>query len=328
MKTMSGLRVAVAILMAAMGPALVGQAEKPMVAGQQDPVQQDPGQQQKHAAEVAMVVQPDNEALEGQEAQQNVTLQLIAADAQIVKGKPYSADTSTETVQTLADGNRIVHRTVSKFYRDSDGRTRREQTFGNVDPEHPSAHEVKVFVDDPANGTAFVMDPGSKSADKVQRSPKFLDERNAEFLDERNAKDEAKRSMMTIESDGEEGAQGAPGRMMIKFRDEHSGNLAAIVSDEKRDVVKEDLGNRTIEGVDCTGTRQTITIPAGAVGNEKPISIVTETWFAPAIAAVVESATDDPRYGKTTYQLTNVQLSEPARALFEPPANFKVNVRK
>jgi len=34
----------------------------------------------------------------------------MAADAQVVKGKPYSADTSTETVQTMLDGNRIVHR--------------------------------------------------------------------------------------------------------------------------------------------------------------------------------------------------------------------------
>src|SRR5258708_17102933 len=116
--------------------------------------------------------------------------------------------------------------------------------------------------------------------------------------------------------------------MMIKFRDEHDGNLATIVSDEKRDVAKEALGNGNIEGVDCTGTRQTIAIPAGTLGNEKPISIVTETWFSPAIAAVVESTTDDPRYGKTTYQLTNVQLSEPARSLFEPPANFKVSARK
>jgi hypothetical protein len=80
--------------------------------------------------------------------------------------------------------------------------------------------------------------------------------------------------------------------------------------------------------VDCTGTRQTITIPAGAIGNEKPISIVTETWYAPSIAAVVESTSDDPRYGKTTYQLTNVQLTEPARSLFEPPADFKVSTPK
>jgi hypothetical protein len=98
----------------------------------------------------------------------------------VVKGKPYSADTSTETVQTLPDGNRIVHQTVSKFYRDTDGRTRREQTFGNVDPEHPSPHEVKVFIDDPVSGTAFVLDPGSKTAEKMQRSRKILDEQGAE----------------------------------------------------------------------------------------------------------------------------------------------------
>ncbi len=315
MKTVNGLWVAVAMLSAAMGPALIGQAEKPMVV-----VQQDPGQQEKIAPDVAILLQPGNEALEGQEAQQRVTLEVVAADAQVVKGKPYSADTSTETVQTLADGNRIVHRTVSKFYRDSDGRTRREQTFGNVDPAHPSPHEVKVFVDDPANGTAFVMDPGSKSADKVQRTRKFVDERNGE--------DSGTRIGVSSVNDEEVGGQDGPGRMMIKFRDEHDGNLATIVSDEKRDVAKEDLGTRNIEGVDCTGTRQTITIPAGTLGNEKPISIVTETWFSPAIAAVVESTTDDPRYGKTTYQLTNVQLSEPARSLFEPPANFKVNVRR
>ena len=237
------------------------------------------------------------------------------------RGKPYSADTTTETVQTLADGNRIVHRTVSKFYRDSDGRTRREQTFGNVDPEHPSPHEVKVFVDDPVSGLAFVLDPASKSADKVHRTRQFLDGHNAE--------DDGARIM--IKSDSEEGEQSAAGPMLTKFRDEHSGdsntNLARI-EDDKRDVVKEDLGTRNIEGVDCNGTRTTTTIPAGAIGNEKPISMVRETWYAPAIAAVVESTTEDPRYGKTTYHLTNVQLSEPSRSLFEAPGDFKISVRR
>src|SRR4029077_4334744 len=138
---------------------------------------------------------------EGQEARQKVTLEIAARTLEVVKGKPYSADTSTETVQTLADGNRIVHRTVSKFYRDSDGRTRREQTFGNVDPEHPSPHEVKVFVDDPVNGTAFVMDPGSKSADKVQRPRKILDEGNRE--------DEGTRVMLKSLDESEAGEQDA-----------------------------------------------------------------------------------------------------------------------
>jgi hypothetical protein len=305
------------LLSAAMGSAMIGRAEKPVAAGQQDP-----GPQEKRDVELA-VVRPDGETGEGQRATQNVTIQVMAADGQIVKGKPYSADTSTETVQGLADGNRIVHHTVSKFYRDSDGRTRREMTFGNVDPEHPSPHEVKVFIDDPVNGTAYVLDPESKSADRMQRNRKLLDERNAE--------DDGTRVMFKSLTDTEIGEQGGPGHMLFKIRDDRAGNpdsILALSPDEKREVVKEDLGIRTIEGMDCNGTRQTITIPAGAIGNEKPISIVTETWFAPAIGVVVQSTSDDPRFGKTTYQLTNVQLSEPPRSLFEPPANFKVNVPK
>lgn len=308
---------AASLLTALLGSALAGVAEKPMAAGQQDS-----SQQAKHAAEVAVLMPPNDDG-EGQEARQKVVLELVAADAQVVKGKQYSADASTETVQTLADGNRIVHRTVSKFYRDSEGRTRREETFGNVDPDHPASHEVKVFIDDPVSRTAYVLDPGSKSAERVLRSQKFLDERNAQ--------DDGTQTIRKIVNDGQSEAQSAPGRVMIKFQDEHSGDPNTLVMqmpDEKRDVVKEDLGDRNIEGVDCTGTRQTITIPAGAVGNEKPITIVTETWFAPAIATVVESTTDDPRYGKTTYQLTNVQTTEPDRSLFEPPSDFKIQVRK
>lgn len=305
------------VLTAILGSAMAGRAENPAPSGQQDAAQQ-----AKRDAELAIVL-PDG--AEGQESRQKVVLELIAADAQVVKGKPYSADTSTETVQTLTDGNRIVHRTVSKFYRDSEGRTRREQTFGDVDPEHPSLHEVKVFIDDPVSESAWVLDPRLKSVEKVQRSRKFLDERSA-------ADDDGPRNMFyKFVKDGEDGVQDNSERMMIKFKDEHLGDAntpAMIVRDDKREEVKEDLGSKNIEGVDCTGTRRTITIPAGAVGNEKPILIVTETWFAPAIGVVVQSTTDDPRFGKTTYQLTNVQTSEPARSLFEPPPDFKMDVQR
>lgn len=317
MNSMRGLRTAGVLTSAAMALALVGQAEKPMAAGQQDP-----GQQAKQSAELAVIV-PDKEAGEGQQAQQKVMLELVASDALVVKGKPYSADTSTETVQTLPDGNRIVHRTVSKFYRDTDGRTRREETFGNVDPEHPTPHEVKVFIDDPVTGTAFVLDPGSKTADKMQRSRKLLDERSAD--------DDGTRMMIKSLNDTEAAEQGTPKRILFNVRDDRSSNpdaLSFVISDENREITKEDLGTRNIEGVDCNGTRRTSTIPAGAIGNEKPIAIVTETWFAPAIGAVVESTSDDPRFGKTTYKLANVQLSEPARTLFEPPATFKINTGK
>jgi hypothetical protein len=268
-----------------------------------------------------MFLRVDDEAVEGQQAQQKVTLEIAGAETQVVKGKPYSADTSTETVQTLADGNRIAHRTVSKFYRDSEGRTRREQTFGNVDPEHPSPHEVKVFIDDPVSGTALVLDPGSKTLEKLQRTRDLGDA-------QRDDVDGAQIMVKMMKDSGANG-QAAPGKVFFN-RDHLSspGDNVLVISDENRNIAKEDLGTRNIEGIDCTGTRQTSTIPAGAIGNDKPISIVTETWTSEAIGAVVESISDDPRYGKTTYQLTNLQLSEPPRSLFELPSNFKVHVSK
>jgi hypothetical protein len=311
MKTSRGNRAVVVMLAAAVGSAIIGRAEKPISSSQQDS-----GQKQK-----TMFLQVDDEAGEGQQAQQKVVLEIAGAEIQVVKGKPYSADTSTETVQTLADGNRIAHRTVSKFYRDSEGRTRREETFGNVDSEHPSPHEVKVFIDDPVSGTALVLDPGSKTAEKLQRT-RYLG------AVQRDDPDEAQ-IMLKLAKDSETNGQAAPGKVFLN-RD-HTSNLddgMLIIADENRNIVKEDLGTRNIGGVDCTGSRQTSTIPSGAIGNEKPIQIVTETWFSEAIGAVVESTSDDPRYGKTTYQLTNLQLSEPPRSLFEPPANFKVNVSK
>ena len=313
MKTLRGNRAVAVMLAAAVSSAIIGHAEKPITSGQQDS-----GQKQK-----TMFLRVDDEAGEGQQAQQKVMLEIAGAETQVVKGKPYSADTSTETVQTLADGNRIAHRTVSKFYRDSEGRTRREETFGNVDPEHPSPHEVKVFINDPVSGTSLVLDPGSKTLEKMQRirdlGPVQRDDADGAQI------------MLKSVKDSETNGQAAPGKVFFHIQDQHlSGpnDLALVISDENRNIVKEDLGTRNIGGVDCTGTRQTSTIPAGAIGNEMPIAIVTETWFSGAIGAVVESISDDPRYGKTTYKLTNLQLSEPSRSLFELPANFKVNVSK
>jgi hypothetical protein len=316
MKTLRGNRVVVAMLAAVVGSAMVGRAEKPITSSQPDPVQQDSGQKQK-----TMFLRVNDEADGGQQAQQKVMLEIAGAEAQVVRGKPYSADTSTETVQTLGDGNRIAHRTVSKFYRDSEGRTRREETFGNVDPEHPSPHEVKVFIDDPVSGTTLVLDPGSKTLEKLQTF------RNRAYVQRTDA--DGAQIMFKSVKDTEPNVLPAPGKVFIT-PDQHVSNPddVLVIADENRNIVKEDLGTRNIEGVDCTGTRQTSTIPAGAIGNDKPIAIVTETWTSEAIGAVVESISDDPRYGKTTYQLTNLQLSEPPRSLFEPPANFKVNVLK
>src|SRR5574341_823604 len=63
------------------------------------------------------------------------TFQFIGpkfALGKVVKGAPYSATATTETVQTLSDGNQIIRKNESKLYRDSEGRTRIEQSLGTI----------------------------------------------------------------------------------------------------------------------------------------------------------------------------------------------------
>jgi len=72
------------------------------------------------------------------------------------------------------------------------------------------------------------------------------------------------------------------------------------------------------------GTRTTRTIAAGAIGNDQPIEVVSETWYSPNLQMVVMSKHSDPQIGETTYKLTNIQQAEPAHSLFEVPANYTV----
>src|SRR5579872_7151274 len=51
----------------------------------------------------------------------------IRIEGGLVKNAPYSAQAVTETTQRLVDGNRIARKTTASLYRDSEGRTRREE---------------------------------------------------------------------------------------------------------------------------------------------------------------------------------------------------------
>jgi hypothetical protein len=92
----------------------------------------------------------------------------------------------------------------------------------------------------------------------------------------------------------------------------------------KSDVKSESLGKQTIEGVAAEGTRSTATIAAGAIGNEMPISSVTERWYSAELQTVVMSKRSDPRFGETVYKLTNIQRGEQPATLFEVPPDYTV----
>lgn len=86
----------------------------------------------------------------------------------------------------------------------------------------------------------------------------------------------------------------------------------------------ESLGKQMIEGVEAEGVRSVITIPEGQIGNDRPIEIVSERWDSPTLQTVVLSKHNDPRFGETIYRLTNINRAEPARTLFDPPADYRM----
>lgn len=207
----------------------------------------------------------------------------------VVTGAPFSGVAVTESTQTLADGNHIIRKTESKVFRDSQGRVRKEVTLSGVSLVATSgAPKSFVVINDPVAQTSFVLHPDTKVAEQMGKGHAGMKglARGGKFEEKMQARQQ------------EEIA---------------SGNLK-----------KEDLGTQTVAGVSAQGTRLTRTIPAGQIGNEKPIIVTHETWFSNDLQTVVMSKHSNPWGGETTYTLTNLQRTEPAASLFAVPSDYTV----
>jgi len=218
----------------------------------------------------------------------------------VVKNAPYSADIVTETTQTLADGNHIRQSSTAKVYRDTEGRTRREQSLNALRSLAPSSNLPQVvFINDPVAGFNYALNPQNRTATK-----------SAWARPGRGG--QAQSSSQPMARLRQQSANGSPA---IAGRWGHgaAGTLTPL-----------SLGRQTIEGVPADGTRTTMTIAAGQWGNEQPIQIVTERWYSPDLQMVVLSKRTDPRMGETVTRLANISRVEPPSSLFEPPADYKV----
>src|SRR6267378_1267754 len=207
----------------------------------------------------------------------------------VVKGAPFSATASSESTQTLQDGTSIHRTTSSALYRDSQGRFRREVTLSGFGPLQASSKpHTMITIGDPVAGADYMLDPEQKVAHKMtpHKGGAFSDEK-AQAFEQKMQKRIAKQ-----EADGT--------------------------------VKKESLGTQMFNGVNAEGTRITHTIPAGQIGNDKPIQIVFERWYSPDLQIMVKSTRTDPRFGTTSYALSNVQRTEPAAALFTVPSDYTV----
>ena len=209
--------------------------------------------------------------------------------ARPVLDRPYTAEAVTEITQTLADGNRIAHQTKATIARDSRGRIRREHDAMFLGPLVAERNAPLVTITDPSRGTHVTLD----------------NERRVAFR--------AKRGALAAPPDRQlvKAGRPAPG----------SGAIAPVPTD----VRTEQLGEKEIEGVRAEGTRTVMTIPAGAIGNELPIEVVSERWYSPDLQVVVMSRRFDPRFGETIYRLTNIVRVEPPADLFEVPEGFRTD---
>ena len=258
----------------------------------------------------------------------------------VVKGAPYSAEAVTETIQTLADGNRIINRITSQVYRDSEGRTRRDQTLKGLGVLGGAGEEPlqTIFINDPVAGVTYALDSRSHTA---RKSVPFRFElggkpgAEGQHFDFKVEPGTAAAVAGTTRSIVLSTPMGAPpsGAPLpppdvdhFTMRTEVGGfaTYAFKRMGPNPNEVKEQLGKQMIEGVEAEGTRTTITIPAGEIGNERPIEIVNERWYSPELQLMVMTRQSDPRTGETTYKLTNINRVEPVKSLFEVPPGYTV----
>lgn len=213
---------------------------------------------------------------------------VVSSSPTGIKGRPFSLVEKITQVRTLADGTVVTTHREQRQMRDSEGRSRSE--IGTVKDGQFDLLTVSLM--DPVANTETTLLVHSKMAivRHFQQAKPPTPEQEAQAAEFR-AKAEA-------------------------YRKEHP----ALPSGH------ESLPPETIQGVYATGWRHTLIIPAGREGNDHDIHVVEDTWTS-ADQFRMRSVTDDPRMGKTTMEVTELNRNEPDPALFQIPADYKVTER-
>jgi hypothetical protein len=248
-----------------------------------------------------------------------------------VQGAPYCADAVHETVQVLADGNRIVQRQTSRQCRDGQGRTRQEIATPDG--------RVRVYLRDPIAREAWMLDTDRKLAIRLDAprlgtaaggEPHVWDKVVVWTHDLRD------RIRSTFRSDAPPPAPAAdegpePDRGLALQQFEHGAlrmgmpppiALHARLLGPRGPGTTTLLPGDTIEGLRADGKRTVWTIEAGRIGNEKPITITNEVWSSPELGITLRSRDVDPVVGEASFRVQNVARGEPAADLFKVPAEF------
>ncbi len=202
--------------------------------------------------------------------------------------KPFSATASVRTHDSLLNGNQVDMTATMPEYRDAEGRVRTgEMRASSSIGSFASSNLIAIY--DPVAGVNYLLDPAKKTAVKAAMVG----------------------GTATI----------SRGNAMTQPQIGSTVSIAPPSSRGQNDFV-ENLGTTTVNGVTARGTRTTVTIPIGAIGNDRELRSVTERWFSSDLNLLIKSVSSDPRFGTTTYELLNVSRTPPDPSLFQVPADY------
>ena len=239
-------------------------------------------------------------------------------------GKPFSATATSHTVQTLSDGTRVSQVTTMLEYRDAEGRVRTE-TSENDSGRSEAVKQITIR--DTVGGATYFLNPARKTAVKVSAVPVIV----KNVLPAEGAGTGRGRGAGT--GGGAPGGrgrgvattvEGGPTPTRPPTEAMAATYQALVASTGKSNATTEDLGTLNVNGVPATGTRVTTIVPVGAIGNDREFRNVTERWFSPDLNLLIKSVTTDPRFGTTTYELTNISRTPPDPSLFRVPADYTI----
>jgi hypothetical protein len=230
----------------------------------------------------------------------------------VVTNAPYSAQIITESVQPFADGNAITHTSTSSVWRDSQGRTRREQNINMIGPSQTSGAALQfITIDDPVSGIHYTLNPAKMIATQfVSTGPvSNIPPSSAPTVVAGGGGNVS----FSYSLNGNSAAAGPAGTYTLK---------PAVVSTDI--VTTESLGADTMQGLTVLGTRITRTIPAGQIGNALPILIITDKWYSQDLQIDMKMVHSDPRTGTTTTTVTNISRNEPPLSMFTLPPGYTI----
>jgi hypothetical protein len=225
--------------------------------------------------------------------------------------QPYLAEFKSVFVQTLADGTTITSETRDIEALDSHGRSLLTKSVPL--PGHAAnEQDLQTTVYDPVGRTDGRWDSLTKTA-KITKFPPE-DERHGCWTTDSGS----------YKVNYGSARQSAPANNPDRMTGSTTLSVLTNTSSTLNGTVEEDLGTDVIQGVEVHGVRRTSTIPAGKIGNDRPIVTTNEIWTAPSLGIALRLVSDNPTSGKSTHEVVSLTVGDPDPSVFQPPEDYKV----